>query len=185
MQIPLIHGRDLSQHDDLNHERVVLVKESFVRQFFHQNDPIGKCILEDYGAPKQYIESWVWSGTRDGNHLIFTCTGGISGSASDRAGRASTRYTNGVAESVADLSGHCSRRCQLDPDVPLYDLCNMEWYSDYQTANRRFPPVLLSGFAALAMILASIGLHSLISAAVAQRAKELGIRIALVAQKAT
>jgi len=61
----------------------------------------------------------------------------------------------------------------------------MEWYSDYQTANRRFPPVLLSGFAALAMILASIGLHSLISAAVAQRAKELGIRIALVAQKAT
>ncbi|MBV9502148.1 MAG: FtsX-like permease family protein, partial [Acidobacteriaceae bacterium] len=58
----------------------------------------------------------------------------------------------------------------------------MGWYFDYQTANRRFPALLLSGLAGLAMLLASIGLYGLVSYFVTQRMKEFGIRIALGAQ---
>ena len=52
---------------------------------------------------------------------------------------------------------------RLDPDVPLYDFRMMEWYVDYQTAGRRFPILSLSGFAGLALLLATIGLYGLIS----------------------
>ena len=52
MQIPLIRGRDLNKYDDLTHERVVLINESFAVQFFPRTDALGKQIFEGYGPGK-------------------------------------------------------------------------------------------------------------------------------------
>ena len=184
MRIPLLRGRDLSERDDLKSARVVLVNESFARQFFPRSDAIGKRILEGYGDNKNAyrIVGVIGDARRESPDIpaapeAFMTVGQIGPDALELVMRTDLPNPLQTAPEVA----RAARR--LDPDVPLYDFRSMEWYFDYQTTNRRFPTLLLSGFAGLAMLLASLGLYGLISYVVAQRTKELGIRIALGAQR--
>ena len=184
MQIPLLQGRDLSERDDLSRERVVLVNESFARQFFPRRDPVGKRILEGYGDTKNRYRIVGVSGDarRESPDIppepeAFLPVGQIGPDALELVMRTDVPNPLQISPEVV----RAARR--LDPDVPLYDFRKMEWYFDYQTANRRFPTLLLGVFAGLAMLLASLGLYGLISYMVAQRTKELGIRLALGAQK--
>lgn len=184
MQIPLIRGRNINAQDDLHHEQVALVNESFVRRYFPHVDPVGKQIAEGYGAEKNFyrIVGVTGDARRESPDIppepeVLFPLHQIGPDALELAIR--TELANPLAISPEVV--HVARR--IDPDVPLYDFRTMDWYFDYQTANRRFPMLLLSGFAALAMLLASIGLYGLISYAVAQGTKELGIRMALGAQK--
>ena len=184
MKIPLLHGRDLNKQDDLLHERVVLVNESFVRQFFPRTDPVRKRLLEGFGANKNVyrIVGVVGDARRDSPDIppvpeVFLSERQAGPDALELVVRTHLPNPLLITPEILRIVR------QIDPDVPLYDFRSMEWYFDYQTANRRFPTLLLSGFAVMAMLLASLGLYGLMSSVVAQRTKELGIRIALGAQK--
>lgn len=184
MQIPLIRGRDLNSHDDLRHEQVALVNESFVRRYFPHVNPVGKQIAEGYGAEKNFyrIVGVTGDARRESPDIppepeVLFSLHQIGPDALELAIRTELANPLAISPEIVQVA----RR--IDPDVPLYDFRTMDWYFDYQTANRRFPTLLLSGFAGLAMLLASIGLYGLISYAVAQSTKELGIRMALGAQK--
>jgi putative ABC transport system permease protein len=183
MQIPLIRGRDLNEHDDLRRQPVVVVNESFVREFFPQADPLGKSIRQGYAGDKNVyqIVGVVGDARRDspdvpaGPEALMA----LSQVGPDALGLViRTRLPNPLL--IAPEIVRAAR--ELDPDVPIYDLRSMQWYVDYQTTNRRFPTFLLNAFAGLALLLASIGLYGLISYLVAQRTKEFGIRIALGAR---
>jgi putative ABC transport system permease protein len=184
MQIPLIRGRDLNRHDSLNREFVALVNVSFARKFFPNNDPVGRRILEGYGVSKDIyrIVGVVGDARRDSPDIppvpeVFLSAPQIGPDALELVIRTDLPNPLLIAPEITRVAR------QLDPDVPLYDFRSMAWYFDYQTADRRFPTILLSGFAGLAVTLASIGLYGLMSYIVTRQKKELGIRIALGAQK--
>jgi ABC-type antimicrobial peptide transport system permease subunit len=68
---------------------------------------------------------------------------------------------------------------EIDPDLPIANVSTMEQLIDGTTGQRRFAMYLLSGFSILAATLASIGLYGVMSYLVTQRARELGVRLAL------
>lgn len=184
MKIPLLSGRDLTERDDLQSESVVLVNKSFVRRFFGGKDPAGERILEGFGPNKNFyrIVGVVGDARRDAPDIapvpeVFLPLTQVGPDAVEVVIRTALAKPLLLAPEIMRISRN------LDPDMPLYDLRTMDWYFNYQTANRRFPTFLLGAFAGIAMLLASIGLYGLISHIVGQTTKDLGIRIALGAQK--
>lgn len=186
MRIPLLRGRRVSESDTVHSQYVAVVSESFVRQYWPNQDPIGRQFnfgmadrtvvgvvgnvrvrgFEQESEPQVYLP---YRQVPD-NYLPWYAPKDLA-----------IRYS-GDGDSLIPAIRRIV--AEADPQQPISDIRSMDDIIAEQTAARRIQVRVLAGFALIAMFLAGIGIHGLLSFTVSNRAQEIGVRIAVGAQSA-
>jgi predicted permease len=181
MKIPIVDGRDFRSSDAKRESTVAIVNRRFADHFFPGRSAVGKRLGFGGGPGSKLtieiigvVANSLYEGPREGvRRQVFIPNWGKNGAAF---------YVRTQTPSAAAYSLVRNEVRQLDPAIPVYELKTVEGQLDETLLTDRLIAMLSAGFGLVATLLASVGLYGVMAFVVAQRKKELGIRLALGAQ---